>query len=492
MEPASSNMPPPPPPPVASRTSTARGCLIALAVVVGLVAAGVGFVAYLRAAHSPWPEALTGVRLEVQTPSVALSDLTEADTQFHLLTVTNDFKRPDGYRSEYNRLMAWGRMGWPYPAMAETCTTNGDLLIKLDSAARAPSNHWHISVAWDAPIPWLSPLMNYSKLNTYRAIAADQRGPQGAGDAFRRLSFELSARLIPHGTLIQHLVGLAMSGVAAAELGDVILNDPPPSPERLRNWMEALPRYEPGDETFTETMRYEYLFALNAVDAVFSSSNGVQGVFGPMSSEQPSVFGRLLGSRPLLWMAGSTPRRVHDHVARVYAHMVDISTRPYEPEAMDRFFRQNFELNRRRFMRDDPLGALMLAMLVPAMDSARARHLETVALIRATLIMCALRLHQLDHGGQWPDRLDELAPAYLPSLPADPFSATGEAFGYRTCPQDGFVLWSRGRDTRDDGGEPSIEEPSKAKDLTYGPSTIRLKRAKFDEEASRHKGAEPR
>ena len=453
----------------------------------------VGFVIYLRVARSPWPEAPVGVRLAVQTPSVALSELTEADTQFHLLTITNDFKQSKGFRIECNRLMVWGLKGWPYPALAETCAKSGDHLMALDSAARAPSNHWHVIADFDAAIPWLGPSLNYAKLNAYRALAADLQGSEGAGDPFRRLSFELSARLMPQGTLIQHLVGLAMAGVAASELGDSILGDPPPSPERLRRWIEELPRYEPRDETFSETMRYEYMGASNVVDHVFSSSKDSQGIVGFASyHEEPSDFDRLLRSRFVQWIAGSTPRRVHDHVARIFAHMVGLSTRPYEPGVADQFIEQHFEMNRRRFMCDDPLGALILAMMVPAMDAARARHLESVAHIRATRILCALRLYQLDHGGRWPAELSELSPDYLPDLPTDPFSATGEGFGYRTDHGDGFVLWSRGRDTRDDGGEPTIEEPGKAKDLVFGPAIIRLRRAKFDEEASRQKASEPR
>ncbi len=462
---------------VSRKKGPARGCLIAIAIMAVLVAVPVGFIAYLRVARSPWPEAPAGVRLAVQTPSVALSELTEADTQFHLLTITNDFKQSKGFRIEYNRLMAWGRKGWPYPALAETCANSGDHLMALDSAARAPSNHWHVIADFDAAIPWLGPSLNYAKLNAYRALAADLQGPDGAGDPFRRLSFELSARLMPQGTLIQHLVGLAMAGVAASELGDSILGDPPPSPERLRRWIEELPRYEPRDETFSETMRYEYMGASNVVDHVSSSSKDSQGIVGFASYHQePPDFDRLLRFRPLMWLVGSTPRRVHGHVARIYAHMVDLSTRPYEPGAADQFIEQHFEMNRRRFMCDDPIGALILAMMVPAVDASRARHLESVALIRATRVMCALRLYQMDHGGRWPAELSELLPGYLPELPADPFSAAGDGFGYRTDSEDGFVLWSRGRDTRDDGGEPTMEDPGKAKDLVFGPSIIRLKR----------------
>jgi hypothetical protein len=48
---------------------------------------------------------------------------------------------------------------------------------------------------------------------------------------------------------------------------------------------------------------------------------------------------------------------------------------------------------------------------------------------RFAALALATRLFSLDYG-RFPTRLDELVPAYLPSLPVDPFSPTGEPFGY--------------------------------------------------------------
>jgi hypothetical protein len=48
---------------------------------------------------------------------------------------------------------------------------------------------------------------------------------------------------------------------------------------------------------------------------------------------------------------------------------------------------------------------------------------------RVAAIALAVRLYQLDHG-QFPATLDALVPAYLPVVPADPFSPTGQPFKY--------------------------------------------------------------
>ena len=48
---------------------------------------------------------------------------------------------------------------------------------------------------------------------------------------------------------------------------------------------------------------------------------------------------------------------------------------------------------------------------------------------RVTAISLAAQLYRADHG-RWPARLEELVPAYLPVLPADPFHADGRPVGY--------------------------------------------------------------
>jgi len=60
----------------------------------------------------------------------------------------------------------------------------------------------------------------------------------------------------------------------------------------------------------------------------------------------------------------------------------------------------------------------------------------------------ALRLYQHDHG-ELPRDLEQLVPTYLPALPLDPYS--GQLLRYRIDGDD-FILYSIGKDRRDDGG----------------------------------------
>ena len=76
-------------------------------------------------------------------------------------------------------------------------------------------------------------------------------------------------------------------------------------------------------------------------------------------------------------------------------------------------------------------------------DSTAAKH-------DLTLIVLALMAFKADHGST-PDRLADLAPAYLTSVPKDPFS--GKDFIYR--PNDEIhLVYSVGKNLKDDGGNP--------------------------------------
>jgi hypothetical protein len=49
---------------------------------------------------------------------------------------------------------------------------------------------------------------------------------------------------------------------------------------------------------------------------------------------------------------------------------------------------------------------------------------------RATAVSLAAQLYRADHGGRWPERLEELVPTYLPAVPVDPFHDDGRPLGY--------------------------------------------------------------
>lgn len=78
---------------------------------------------------------------------------------------------------------------------------------------------------------------------------------------------------------------------------------------------------------------------------------------------------------------------------------------------------------------------------------AADRHLAAAVL--------ALRCYAAAHAGQIPRVLDELVPAYLTAVPADPFAPGGAPLRYRPT-RDDPIVYSVGEDGRDDSGSQAL------------------------------------
>jgi hypothetical protein len=132
---------------------------------------------------------------------------------------------------------------------------------------------------------------------------------------------------------------------------------------------------------------------------------------------------------------------------QVMKEMQDLAGRPYY-EALEDW--QEFQ---RRW--DSSRAGIVTAQITPATVKIAPMTAEGDAvrqLLRVGLAMTAYRAKQ----GAYPDKLAELAPEYLPTIPVDPFD--GQPLRMNRHGRE-IVLYSIGRDLKDDGGTP--EDPGK-------------------------------
>jgi len=73
---------------------------------------------------------------------------------------------------------------------------------------------------------------------------------------------------------------------------------------------------------------------------------------------------------------------------------------------------------------------------------------------RAAATVLAIRLYEADHAGRLPSTLTELAPEYLPTVPADPFSPGNSPLSYVPA-HNPPIIYSFGMNEKDDGGDSS-------------------------------------
>jgi len=99
-------------------------------------------------------------------------------------------------------------------------------------------------------------------------------------------------------------------------------------------------------------------------------------------------------------------------------------------------------------LQDVPKIYVMLHMLMPAHSHIFQQSLNNVARLRTVRVGLGIERYRLANG-KLPEKLAELVPAYLDTVPKDPFD--GQELRYKRL-EKGYVVYSIGRDLSDDGG----------------------------------------
>jgi hypothetical protein len=136
---------------------------------------------------------------------------------------------------------------------------------------------------------------------------------------------------------------------------------------------------------------------------------------------------------PLPWLQDylyvSRDRPNHDWDAQAEAQWVATAwLAPWEHERQQRILRVLFWGDKEQRMALGPFKTGPLWWMIHL--AGKPNKLTNVALERAGILKLALRWYQVDNGKP-AERLDQLVPTYLPSLPVDPFDPEGKSFRYR-------------------------------------------------------------
>jgi hypothetical protein len=94
---------------------------------------------------------------------------------------------------------------------------------------------------------------------------------------------------------------------------------------------------------------------------------------------------------------------------------------------------------------------VVAALLLPALGNVTRKTAQAQTSVDQAVIACGLERYRLANG-QFPEKLESLAPQFIPRLPTD--MLTGEPYNYRRTEDGQFVLYSVGWDQKDDGGRP--------------------------------------
>ena len=105
-------------------------------------------------------------------------------------------------------------------------------------------------------------------------------------------------------------------------------------------------------------------------------------------------------------------------------------------------------------------------MLLPALTNVYIKAAEAAARIRVAQSALAVERFRLKHANALPGSLSELSPTFLEAGLADPFD--GQPLRYQKLPTRGYVIYSIGKDRKDDQGAAKVADgQGSAPDITF-------------------------
>lgn len=251
------------------------------------------------------------------------------------------------------------------------------------------------------------------------------------------------------GTLIEALVGYAVSGVAAGAT-HTYLEHPGLTAEQLRGRLKDLQALPPVPSIADNVDRGERLFYLDTVQGLRRGTDGsdpeqvkalAQFDWGLVTKDSTKWFDRMVA-------AMRQPTRA-DRAKALAA--IEAELKALKDGKWDRDDAVQVLLSGKEGFgaaASQQISNVLITLLLPAVGKVAAAHDRAIQTALTTEVAAALAVYRAEHG-KYPAKLADLAPGVLKAIPDDLF--TGKPLVYKPA-DTGYLLYSVGANGQDDGG----------------------------------------
>jgi hypothetical protein len=252
------------------------------------------------------------------------------------------------------------------------------------------------------------------------------------------------------GSLIHYLTGCAVKAMGLEDLRAVARSEDVP-PDLLRAYANELGRRKAHVEGLQGAARSEYAAACSMMDDLVAGKTSPGQPTGGQRRRRVRG-GYLFHPEKTKGIFAQAHRTFIENVPSTYAER-DFSGVPQPPTGATSMVRL--------FLAGNPTGRMLVAMLMPALESVQERKCGENVNVGATQLLLALRAYELEKG-ELPATLDALVPDYLEAIPIDDFD--GQPLRYL---REKKAVYSVGEDLTDSGGSEG-ENPWRMPDPTFG------------------------
>jgi hypothetical protein len=267
--------------------------------------------------------------------------------------------------------------------------------------------------------------------------AGDSRAARGDwGDAAKYYLDGINIGVdLPHGSnLIGMLVGDACEGIGRKSMSAAVDHL---SADQAMSAAQRLAKMDSIRTPFYETLQFEERSCLPQILQIFKSNNWRRQDFGDTGQKFDMV--------DMARYYAESPKSIVSNYLQFMDQSINLARQPWPVQLK----------TKPPALPNTPIYQTIGAEFL----QARFRAETTSALDRLLEVQLALRSYKLTNG-KYPESLQQLTPACIPSVPIDPFGANSE-LKYRLN-GTGYVLYSVGPDTVDNGGAPTQDSQDKA------------------------------
>lgn len=309
-----------------------------------------------------------------------------------------------------------------------------DLRPKIELAVAKPACRFpiHWEQGYDCKLPHFAQLRNVERLLVGQASLQARDGQQEQALKTLNLAFKVANKTCDDPILIAVLVKCAMVKLANNALLGALRRRPMNADEAVA-WNAVLQDTDYGRQ-YVQAMKGERALSIWGFDCVMRGGFG--DVLKAIGADQvPNRFESkaiVFFARPVLYADGLAS-------LGYLRKQIAVAAQPYGTGAQTRLDREIAKF---------PPYAVVSRCVMPVFSQIRARIDETRASTAITQIVLAAQQYK-NRTGSYPTSIRELKAKTGWKLPDDPFS--GSDFIYKPSGR-GFVVYSIGRDMRDDGG----------------------------------------